>query len=209
MGFWRRPSPTRLGEFHRAAMPLHITALFVFDPSWSDEVAHARRMPPWHSQALPTMYPSYTTLTSKSSRAMRVAVRTPGPSGAKWWITHGVGRAGGGGGGWGGRAHALARALARLHIAYTRHPPAPRRRAAPHRTPAAGLLGCGPWPYRCWPRTAEQGGTLRARTARRPTRPRPAPDLALADCANFCAPGPRRVGVRLCSLASPASNYAL
>ena len=73
---------------------------------------------------------------------MRVAVRTPGPSGAKWWITHGVGRAGGGGGGWGGRAHALARALARLHIAYTRHPPAPRRRAAPHRT-RRGCWGAG------------------------------------------------------------------
>ena len=123
-----------LGEFHRAAMPLHITALFVFDPSWSDEVAHARRMPPWHSQALPTMYPSYTTLTSKSSRAMRVAVRTPGPSGAKWWITRGVGRARGGGGGL-GRAGACAGPCTGTPTHSLHTPPAgaaPSSRAAPH-----------------------------------------------------------------------------
>ena len=71
---------------------------------------------------------------------MRVAVRTPGPSGAKWWITRGVGRARGGGGGL-GRAGACAGPCTGTptHATRRRRAVEPRRTARPRR----GYWGAG------------------------------------------------------------------
>jgi hypothetical protein len=150
MGYWRRPSPTCSCSFfliRRAAVSLHFSSIRFGAMRW--------RMLPWHSQALLTMYPSCTTPTSQSSRAMRVAVGPPALR-ALSVVNHARGGAGGrwgGGGDWGGLRWPV------HGHAYTRHPPVPRALAgtAPHAR-GGGTGFAGP---RCWRELATHGGTSR------------------------------------------------